>query len=110
MANWIYLRIDISFLAVLSRGLAFQALDHFLTVSYNGCVGSYIGDFTETDPQQTGDAKILRRSVIQQFQTLPDPRGERTQHHSLVAIALFTVLAGADGLVAIEHYSKGKQS
>jgi len=61
-------------------------------------------------PQQIGDAKILRRSVIQQFQTLPDPRGERTQHHSLVAIVLFTVLAGADGLVAIEHYSKGKQS
>jgi hypothetical protein len=110
VANWIYLRIEISFLAVLSRGLVFQALDHFLTVSCNGCVDSYIGDFTETDPQQTRDAKILRRSVLQQFQTLPDPRGERTQHHSLVTIALFAVLAGTDGFVAIERYGKGKQS
>jgi len=29
---------------------------------------------------------------------------------AIVTIALFAVLAGADGLVAIEHYSKGKQS
>jgi predicted transposase YbfD/YdcC len=64
-------------------------------------------------PQQARDAKILRRSVLQHFQTLPDPRVERTQHHSLVAIvtiALFAVLAGADGFVGIERYGKAKQS
>ncbi len=64
-------------------------------------------------PQQTRDAKILRRSVLRHFQTLPDPRVKRTQHHRLVAmvtIALFAVLAGADGFVGIERYGKAKQS
>ena len=64
-------------------------------------------------PQQTREAKILRRSVLQHFQHLPDPRVERTQHHSLVAIvtiAILAVLAGADGFVAIERYGRAKQS
>ncbi|MBE9141236.1 ISAs1 family transposase [Nodosilinea sp. LEGE 07088] len=64
-------------------------------------------------PQQTREVKLLRRSVLQHFQHLPDPRVERTQHHSLVAIVtivLFAVLAGADGFVAIERYGRAKQS
>jgi predicted transposase YbfD/YdcC len=64
-------------------------------------------------PQQAREAKILRRSVLQHFQHLPDPRVERTQHHSLVAIvtiAILAVLAGADGFVAIERYGRAKQS
>jgi predicted transposase YbfD/YdcC len=64
-------------------------------------------------PQQTREAKILRRSVLQHFQHLPDPRVERTKHHSLVAIvtiAILAVLAGADGFVAIERYGRAKQA
>jgi predicted transposase YbfD/YdcC len=64
-------------------------------------------------PQQAREAKILRRSVLQHFQHLSDPRVERTQHHSLVAIvtiAILAVLAGADGFVAIERYGQAKQS
>lgn len=64
-------------------------------------------------PQQAREAKILRQSVLQHFQHLPDPRVERTQHHSLVAlvtIAILAVLAGADGFVAIERYGQAKQS
>ncbi len=63
-------------------------------------------------PQQAREAKILRRSVLQHFQNLPDPRVERTQHHSLVAIvtiAILAMLAGADGFVAIERYGRAKQ-
>ena len=63
-------------------------------------------------PQEVREAKILRRSVLQHFQNLPDPRVERTQHHSLVAIvtiAILAVLAGADGFVAIERYGRAKQ-
>lgn len=55
-------------------------------------------------PQQEREAKILRQSVLKHFQQLPDPRVQRTQHHSWVAIvtiAILAVLAGADGLVAI---------
>ncbi len=55
-------------------------------------------------PQQAREVKILRRSVLQHFQHLPDPRVERTQHHSLAAIvtiAILAVLAGADGFVAV---------
>ncbi|MBE9138864.1 ISAs1 family transposase [Nodosilinea sp. LEGE 07088] len=64
-------------------------------------------------PQQAREAKILRRSVLQHFQHLRDPRVERTQHHSLVTIvtiAILAVLAGADGFVAIERYGRAKQS
>jgi predicted transposase YbfD/YdcC len=64
-------------------------------------------------PRQSRETKILRRSVLQHFQQLPDPRMERTQHHSLVAIvtiAILAVLAGADGFVAIERYGRAKQA
>lgn len=64
-------------------------------------------------PQQTREAKILRRSALQHFQHLQDPRVARTQHHSLVTIvtiAVLAVLAGADGFVAIERYGRAKQA
>ncbi|KKI98718.1 ISAs1 family transposase [Prochlorothrix hollandica] len=65
------------------------------------------------NPQQAREAKILSRSVLQYFQNLPDPRVERTRHHSLstiITIAILAVLAGADGFVAIERYGRAKQS
>ncbi len=70
------------------------------------------GAESSTGPRDS-DFQILRQSVLQHFQTLPDPRVERTQHHSLmsiVTIAILAVLAGADGFVAIERYGKAKQS
>ncbi|NEO96942.1 MAG: transposase family protein, partial [Moorea sp. SIO3G5] len=57
--------------------------------------------------QQEREALILKNSVLRHFQHLRDPRVERTQKHSLVAmitIAILAVLSGADGFVAIETY------
>lgn len=57
------------------------------------------------------EVKILRRSVMQHFQQIKDPRMDRTKRHSLMAIitiAILAVLAGADGFVAIETYGKAK--
>ena len=65
------------------------------------------------NPQAQRDAKILRKSVLQHFQDLEDPRVERGQHHglvSLVTIAILATLAGADSFVAIERYGIAKQS
>ncbi|WP_293036929.1 ISAs1 family transposase [Moorena sp. SIO1F2] len=62
--------------------------------------------------QQEREALILKNSVLKHFQHLRDPRVERTQKHSLVAmitIAILAVLSGADGFVAIETYGKAKQ-
>jgi predicted transposase YbfD/YdcC len=64
-------------------------------------------------PQAQREAKILRKSVLQHFQDLEDPRVERGQHHplvSLVTIAIFATLAGADSFMAIERYGIAKQS
>jgi len=44
---------------------------------------------------------------MQHFQHLEDPRVERTKRHSLnaiITIAIFAVLAGAEGFVAIETH------
>ncbi|MEG3929634.1 ISAs1 family transposase [Microcoleus sp. T3_D1] len=63
--------------------------------------------------QQQREVKILKQSVLKHFQQIPDPRVERTRHHSLEAIltiAILAVLSGADGFVAIEVYGKTKQS
>jgi predicted transposase YbfD/YdcC len=63
-------------------------------------------------PHEMREVKILRRSVMQHFQQIKDPRVDRTKRHSLMAIitmAIFAVLAGADGFVAIETYGKAKQ-
>lgn len=64
-------------------------------------------------PSEAKEAKLLRRSVMQHFQQIKDPRVDRTKRHSLMAIitiAIFAVLAGADGFVAIETYGKAKQA
>jgi predicted transposase YbfD/YdcC len=64
-------------------------------------------------PQEQREAKILKRSVLQHFQDMEDPRVERGQNHplvSLVSIAILATLAGADSFVAIERYGKAKQS
>lgn len=61
---------------------------------------------------QVQEGKILRQSVLQHFQHIQDPRVDRTKHHGLMeimTIALFAVLSGADGFVAIETYGKAKQ-
>ncbi len=64
-------------------------------------------------PQQKREAEILRKSVLQHFQHLQDPRVERTKDHNLVAIvtiAILAVLSGANGFVAIATYGKSKQA
>jgi predicted transposase YbfD/YdcC len=63
--------------------------------------------------QQKQEAKVLKKSVLNYFQELKDPRVERTQQHrleSIVAIAILAVLSGADGFVAIETYGKSKKA
>lgn len=58
------------------------------------------------------DRQTLQASLNQYFGSIPDPRVERTRAHQLldiIAIALFAVLAGADGWVAIETYGIAKQ-
>jgi len=65
------------------------------------------------NPSEEREAKILRRSVMQHFQHIKDPRVDRTKRHSLMAIitsTIFAILAGADGFVAIETYAKAKQA
>ncbi len=53
-------------------------------------------------PDEMREVKILRRSVMQHLQQIKDPRVDRTKRHSLMAIitmAIFAVLAGADGVL-----------
>jgi len=60
-------------------------------------------------PGQVREGKLLRESVLQHFQHIQDPRVDRTKHHGLMeimTIALFAVLSGADGFVAIETHGK----
>lgn len=62
---------------------------------------------------RTREAKIFRKSVLQHFQDLEDPRVERSQHHrlvSLVSIAILAALAEADSFVAIEQLCHGQAS
>ncbi len=61
---------------------------------------------------QQREAKILKKSVLQNFQHLEDPRTGRRRDHNLIdiiTIAILAVLSGADGFVAIETYGKAKQ-
>lgn len=49
--------------------------------------------------------EILQASLQKCFGSIPDPRVARTRAHQLldiITIALFAVLAGADGWVAME--------
>jgi predicted transposase YbfD/YdcC len=61
---------------------------------------------------QQREAKILKQSVLQNFQHLEDPRTGRRRDHNLIdmiTIAILAVLSGADGFVARETYGKAKQ-
>lgn len=61
---------------------------------------------------QQREAKILKKSVLQNFQHLEDPRTGRRRDHNLIdiiTIAILALLCGADGFVAIETYGKAKQ-
>ncbi len=63
-------------------------------------------------PKQERESKILRKSVLNHFQHLTDPRTGPRKDHNLVAIvtiAILAVLCGADGFVAMETYGKAKQ-
>ena len=63
-------------------------------------------------PKQERESKILKKSVLNHFQQLPDPRtGPRRDHNlvDIITIAILAVLCGADGFVAIETYGKAKQ-
>ncbi len=56
--------------------------------------------------------KKLKRSVLQEFERLEDPRIKREPKHlliDLVAIVILATLSGADNMVAVETYGKGKQ-
>jgi hypothetical protein len=54
--------------------------------------------------------KKLKRSLIEQFESLADPRVRQPEHLLLdiVAIAILAVIAGADDMVAVETYGKAK--
>ena len=63
--------------------------------------------------QQQREEQLLRKSVLQHFQHLPDPRTGRHKTHNLeaiVTIGILAVLCGADGFVAIEIYGKANQA
>ncbi|MEG3850307.1 transposase family protein, partial [Microcoleus sp. herbarium19] len=54
---------------------------------------------------------LLNVSFLNHFETLTDPRIERSKEHLLidiVAIAILAVISGADGWGAIELYGKTK--
>jgi hypothetical protein len=62
--------------------------------------------------RQEWEAQILKKSVLEHFKHLSDPRVGRRSDHNLIAIvtiAILAVIAGADGFVAIETYGKAKQ-
>lgn len=61
--------------------------------------------------QKQGKASILETTILKHFESLEDPRLERTKSHPLinvVAIAILAVIAGADGWTGIETYGKAK--
>lgn len=56
--------------------------------------------------------KKLKRSILQEFERLKEPRSKREPKHlliDLVAIVILATLSGADNMVAVETYGKAKQ-
>ena len=54
----------------------------------------------------------LRASIVEYFAKIPDPRVERTRHHSLVSMLVpspCAVICGADSFVTIEEFGKAKR-
>jgi predicted transposase YbfD/YdcC len=63
-------------------------------------------------PKEERESKILRRSVLQYFQNVPDPRTGNRQDHKLVdiiTIGILAVICGADGFVGIQTYGEANQ-
>jgi hypothetical protein len=63
-------------------------------------------------PKEERESKILRRSVLQYFQNIPDPRTGNRQDHKLVdiiTIGILAVICGADGFVGIQTYGEANQ-
>lgn len=55
--------------------------------------------------------EFLKKSFLRHFNTLADPRIDRSKHHLLidiVAIAILATISGAEGWVGIETYGKAK--
>ena len=53
----------------------------------------------------------LRTSLLEYFESLPDPRVERTRDHQLIdiiGIAICAVVSGAEGFTDIERYGRAK--
>ena len=64
-------------------------------------------------PPISSSSKKLKRTVIDEFKGLDDPRVKREPKHLLVdivTIAILATLGGADSMVAIETYGKAKQT
>jgi DDE_Tnp_1-associated len=55
----------------------------------------------------------VNASIVEHFQTLEDPRSERTKKHTLLdilVIALCTLLTGGEGLQDMELFGKSKRT
>ncbi|NER40130.1 MAG: ISAs1 family transposase [Oscillatoria sp. SIO1A7] len=64
-------------------------------------------------PALSPTLKKLKRSVIEEFEALDDPRVKREPQHKLidiVTIAVLAILCGADSMVAFETYGKRKKA
>lgn len=60
---------------------------------------------------QLENTESLKISFFEHFETVKDPRIERSKEHLLIdiiAIAILAVISGAEGWIAIETYGKGK--
>ena len=67
---------------------------------------------TVSEPKINPTLKKFKRSVLEKFDALDDPRVKRQPRHLLidiVTIAILAILCGADNIVAIETYGKRKQ-
>jgi predicted transposase YbfD/YdcC len=65
----------------------------------------------ETKTYLTQESDFLQESFLKNFESLNDPRIDRTKDHLLidiVAISILAVISGAEGWVAIETYGKAK--